>query len=1184
MQPGLLFGCLRGMCKKNLPGLLLLLLVQLANAQTVTITGNSNICEGQSTALHAEVTGGSYGTTSYTFEQYAYDPEPFTGGTGVQFAANQDDQIAGPFDLGFTFCFFNESYTQFYIGSNGWVGFTYNTDWTTFTATPIPNAAPAVPKNCIMAPWQDWWPGYRLNPVGGGYNTDGIDVFYYLTGTAPNRKLVVYWLNCRIFGCPTALPAILGTFQIVLNEQNSIVENHIQSKPNCPSPENATQGVHNLDGTIAFTATGRNCQTWTATNESTRFVPSGITWYENDLPPLGTIVGYGPDITLTPAATTTYYAIVGTCNGGSASDFKTVTVSPLPPDPIITGLNSACQGDIITYTTQEGMTGYTWTATTGNILSMSGNIAQVQWSTPGIQNLSVTYKSAGGCDAANPGNLAVTVNAFETPVITGTDALCTETEETYSTQTGKSNYQWSYADATLIGGGGVNDNSITLMWMTDGSKTISVNYTDAGGCTALVPVSKTITVYPKPNPSIAGPAALCISQTALSYTTEASHANYIWSYSAGATNVVGQGTNTLTLDWSSTGSEWVQVSYTNVQNCTGNSPTYNVTINPLPVVDFPPLPTVCFDAAPVALNTASPAGGNYSGPGVTGNIFNPATAGTGTHTITYTYTDVNGCTNTANSNITVNPSPVVTMQPLPQVCINALPFPLTGGSPSGGTYSGPGVNAGVFDPSQTGAGLHTITYTYTNSDGCTGTTSTNIQVNPLPMVTLNDYPDVCITTPPFTLSGGSPAGGSYTGNGVSAGSFNPATAGSGSHNITYSYTDITGCSNSAVKGILVSPLPDVDFSGPVAPAIVCQDLPTPSRYEVTYTPSTTYTWSIPDPYAGKGTIIPVPGSPNLVDVNWTGIGAAQLKLEAINTTGCMSAKTKEVIIAQKPAVTLEACFDLITTANAKPFVLRGGTPLGNNGKYYVDGALVAGTTLDPATLSGTNHTISFTYTDANGCLASDDLPLTIGPSNAGYQCFNGIFTDPRNTNSATNKYHTLSVTSNGRTTCWMVTNLNWGSTIDASQPQTDNCIVERYCQPSDPSCETFGSIFQWDELMQYESTPGWSKGVCPPGWHIASAQDWQDLIDANQGNGQAAGSLREYINDYSFHALLNGILYLNNIWAFNPSDNPAAGMFWTSDLAGNKAIARGLNSINPSVSIYESSKANTFPVRCVKDN
>ncbi len=106
----------------------------------------------------------------------------------------------------------------------------------------------------------------------------------------------------------------------------------------------------------------------------------------------------------------------------------------------------------------------------------------------------------------------------------------------------------------------------------------------------------------------------------------------------------------------------------------------------------------------------------------------------------------------------------------------------------------------------------------------------------------------------------------------------------------------------------------------------------------------------------------------------------------------------------------------------------------------------------------------------------------------------------------------------------------------------------------------------------------------PPGWHIPTLQEWQDLVDANQGNGQAAGSLRENINNYSFHALLEGILYLNNLWAYTPAVNISATMFWTSTITGTKPVARGLNSINPSVSIYESSKANAYPVRCAKDN
>src|SRR5258707_12065929 len=49
--------------------------------------------------------------------------------------------------------------------------------------------------------------------------------------------------------------------------------------------------------------------------------------------------------------------------------------------------------------------------------------------------------------------------------------------------------------------------------------------------------------------------------------------------------------------------------------------------------------------------------------------------------------------------IQVNPLPVVTFGTLAAVCINAPAFALTQGAPAGGTYSGPGVSGGQFDPS-----------------------------------------------------------------------------------------------------------------------------------------------------------------------------------------------------------------------------------------------------------------------------------------------------------------------------------------------------------------------------------------------------------------------------------------------------------------------------------------------------
>ena len=79
----------------------------------------------------------------------------------------------------------------------------------------------------------------------------------------------------------------------------------------------------------------------------------------------------------------------------------------------------------------------------------------------------------------------------------------------------------------------------------------------------------------------------------------------------------------------------------------------------------------------------------------------------------------------------------------------------------------------------------------------------DIIIYALPTVALAAYSDVCIYTPDFTLTGGTPTGGTYSGPGVVSGAFDPAVAGIGSHSITYSYTDGNGCSASASETILV---------------------------------------------------------------------------------------------------------------------------------------------------------------------------------------------------------------------------------------------------------------------------------------------------------------------------------------------------------------------------------------------
>jgi hypothetical protein len=107
----------------------------------------------------------------------------------------------------------------------------------------------------------------------------------------------------------------------------------------------------------------------------------------------------------------------------------------------------------------------------------------------------------------------------------------------------------------------------------------------------------------------------------------------------------------------------------------------------------------------------------------------------------------------------------------------------------------------------------TDTYTVTGTDGngCTNTDVTTVTVHPLPTVTLNLPLDtVCLNGGNVTLSGESPAGGVWSGTGVSGNSLDPLVAGVGYDVITYTFTDANSCSASYSDSVWIDLCSGVD--------------------------------------------------------------------------------------------------------------------------------------------------------------------------------------------------------------------------------------------------------------------------------------------------------------------------------------------------------------------------------------
>ena len=172
----------------------------------------------------------------------------------------------------------------------------------------------------------------------------------------------------------------------------------------------------------------------------------------------------------------------------------------------------------------------------------------------------------------------------------------------------------------------------------------------------------------------------------------------------------------------------------------------------------------------------------------------------------------------------------------------------------------------------------------------------------------------------------------------------------------------------------------------------------------------------------------------------------------------------------------------------------------------------------------------------------------------------------------------------------MASNLNYGIPIPSSQMPRYNCIAEKYCYIDNPvNCVNAGGLYQWDEIMHYDETPGF-QGLCPPGWHLPTEPEWTILFNQYINNGFAGSALK--ITGYSgFNALLSGIRFHTSIWKF-PTNDPLLRsiLFWSSTIHGPyKAWAHGMNEVTidtdytPSVSFYPALRSNAFAVRCLRD-
>ena len=365
-----------------------------------------------------------------------------------------------------------------------------------------------------------------------------------------------------------------------------------------------------------------------------------------------------------------------------------------------------------------------------------------------------------------------------------------------------------------------SDNSTAQTDAIGSSGNVTITVTDTNNCSASASVSVTINTPPSIYFNISNANICAGAQTTI---TANGALTYLWSNSLTTTSITVQPWSNATYD----------VTGTDANTCTA---TGTASVNVAPPIADTVTTQICHGiayyghtTAGTYIDTFTVAGGCDSirtlvltvSPPITTSVSQTICAGQsfGGHNATGNYSDTlsslaTGCDSIVALQLTVTPA--ITSSVTQTLC-------------AGGSYNGHTATGSFSDTLQNAAGCdsivnltltvlspittaltyaicqhdtfmgHTTSGTYTDTlvaaNACDSIVYLQLTVNPLPHVTLFlTFDTVCSNGAQIIMSGGSPAGGWYSGQGILQDSiFNPATAPLGKDTIYYNYVDSNHC-------------------------------------------------------------------------------------------------------------------------------------------------------------------------------------------------------------------------------------------------------------------------------------------------------------------------------------------------------------------------------------------------------
>jgi gliding motility-associated-like protein len=523
---------------------------------------------------------------------------------------------------------------------------------------------------------------------------------------------------------------------------------------------------------------------------------------------------------------------------------------------------------------------WTWTPTTG-LTPITGP------SVVADPLVTTTYTAigtpiGGACSSATPITIdfvvQVTPSMGPNPVITPVPVVC-ETDAPFNLTVDSTGGTW-------LGTGITSATLGTFSPLVAGPGTHLITYFTSAWCNNIDTIN--ITVLNAASATITQPAAVCSGTAPFNLTAAATGG--IWT----GTGITSPSIGTFDPIVSGVGS--FIITYT-ISGLCPSVDTVVVTVNPQRDATITQPPTICVSAAAFNL-TAVDAGGVWSGVGITNvatGLFNPTTAGVGTHIITYTIGAPCGDVDTVIVTVLSIFNPTITN--VSPVCITAAAFNMQAVS-AGGVWTGAGITnatTGTFDPGTAGAGVHIITYTISGLCGAVDTALVTVIASPVLSFVADTVKGCEPTTINFVGTTDQPGGTYFWNFGVTTTLADTAVVGSpaytyttaGVYTITMTYTNSIGCSSTITSNnlIVIYPLPVPDFVS--TPLSVNELEPTVHFFDQSITNVTAWSWSFG---TGDGSSLQ---NPTYI---YAAAGTYPVTLIVTTIYGCVDTITQPVII------------------------------------------------------------------------------------------------------------------------------------------------------------------------------------------------------------------------------------------------------------------------------------------------